>query len=196
MADLSTETKLARILGAWAFYQKAKADPNGVEVGAVRDGLEWVLEEVRSAAEEPSSPPEPSALRSADDPLREPLDGPSLGVRPPEPSVEPGTPGGYLHEIWEPDGSYSKMYNVEGKNPWSHWVAQHMDRCQYRCTPLYPAYVRSAPEPPVKPVRILGLCDKHQHIGHFPAGAAALPMPPIETVCPWCEKQPLTKEAK
>jgi hypothetical protein len=54
-----------------------------------------------------------------------------------------------------------------------------------------PCFVR---EPAPKPVRIHGLCDKHMHIGHFPAETASLPMPPIETVCPWCErKQPETK---
>lgn len=54
-----TETQLRRIFTAWAFYMKAKNDPQGQEVGAVRDGLEWVLEEVGKAFDAPAQPHEP-----------------------------------------------------------------------------------------------------------------------------------------
>ncbi len=53
--------------------------------------------------------------------------------------------------------------------------------------------LRRSPEPGAKPVQVYGLCDKHMHIGHFPAETAALPMPPIETVCPWCVRSTSTK---
>ncbi len=35
---------MANLKKAHAFLKAAKADPNGVEVGAVRDGEEWVHE--------------------------------------------------------------------------------------------------------------------------------------------------------
>lgn len=53
-----------------------------------------------------------------------------------------------------------------------------------------------SPEPREKPVQILGLCNKHQHIGHFPAEVPTLPVVPIETVCPWCVRATSTKEVK
>jgi hypothetical protein len=46
---------LTKIIKAWQFYQKALAAPDGHETGAVRDGLDWILSEVRHAADHPES---------------------------------------------------------------------------------------------------------------------------------------------
>lgn len=63
----------------------------------------------------------------------------------PEP---PAVPVAYMHEITEPEpmagGSHHVMYSASANNPWSHWVQQHREKCEYRCTPLY----TRAPQPP------------------------------------------------
>lgn len=46
-------------------------------------------------------------------------------------------PTAYLHEITEP-GSMEPMImlSMSPDNPWSHWMAMHLDKCTYRATPL------------------------------------------------------------
>jgi hypothetical protein len=44
---MTAEQKLQKLRTAVDFYDKALADPNGAEVGAVRDGWEWVIEVAR-----------------------------------------------------------------------------------------------------------------------------------------------------
>lgn len=66
-----------------------------------------------------------------------------------EPALE--QPKGYLHEINEPYRGWSQMYSASEKNPWSHWVKEHADKCEYRCTPLY---ARPSPPPVVGPLKL------------------------------------------
>lgn len=51
---------------------------------------------------------------------------------------------GYKHEITEPDGQHSVMFSAAPGNPWSKWVAEHRERCQYTCTPLVAASALTA----------------------------------------------------
>ena len=44
--------RLNRLYAAQEFLARAKADPTGAEVGAVRDGQEWVEEAARAVTEQ------------------------------------------------------------------------------------------------------------------------------------------------
>jgi hypothetical protein len=45
-------------------------------------------------------------------------------------------PVAWLHEITETNEIALKILSGSEENPWSHWMAEHLERCVYTKTPL------------------------------------------------------------